>query len=55
MKEYLLPDICADLEILMTGGMKPEFYIHKMIFLNLIFDQATGEIFLRIFSNLFCQ
>ena len=32
MKECLLSDRCADLEILMTGGLKPEYYIHKRIF-----------------------
>ena len=37
MKEYLFSDICADLEILMTGGMKPEYYIRKGIFKFLIF------------------
>ena len=31
MKEYLLSDGCADLEILMTDGLKPEFYIRKRI------------------------
>ena len=27
MKEYLLSDRCADLEILMTGGLKPKYII----------------------------
>ena len=40
MKEYLLSDRCDDLEILMTGGLKPEFYIRKMIFDFFIFDQV---------------
>ena len=31
MKEYLIYDICADLAILMTGGLKPEYYIRKKI------------------------
>ena len=33
MKEYLLSDICADLEILMTSGLKFEYCIRKRIFL----------------------
>ena len=32
MKEYILSDRCADLEILMTGGLKPKYYISKRIF-----------------------
>ena len=35
MKEYLLSDRCADLAILMTGGLKPEYYIRNRIFKNL--------------------
>ena len=31
MKEYLLSDRCADLALLIIGGPKPEYYIHKMI------------------------
>ena len=31
MKEYLLSDRCADLAVIITGGMKPEFYIRKRI------------------------
>ena len=37
MKEYLLDDICAELAILMTGGLKPEYYIRKRIFKTLKF------------------
>ena len=33
MKESLLSDWCADLAILMTGGLKPEYYTLKR-FLN---------------------
>ena len=36
MKECLLSDRCADLEILMTGGLKPEYYICKRDF-NFLF------------------
>ena len=32
MKEYILSDKCADLENLMTDGLKPEYYIRKRIF-----------------------
>ena len=32
MNEYLLFDRCAELEISMTGGLKPEYYTRKMIF-----------------------
>ena len=31
MKEYLLSDRCAELEVLMTGGLKPEYYTCKRI------------------------
>ena len=33
MKVYILSDRSADLEILTKGGLKPEFYIRKNIFL----------------------
>ena len=32
MKEYLLYDTFAHQEILMTGGLKPGYYIRKRIF-----------------------
>ena len=32
MKEYLLYDKCADLTIIMIGGMKPGYYIRERIF-----------------------
>ena len=32
MKEFLLSEKSAALTILMTGGLKPEFYIRKRIF-----------------------
>ena len=32
MKEYLLSDRCNDLAIIMTGELKPEYYIRKRIF-----------------------
>ena len=32
MKGYILSEKSADLDILMTGVLKPEFYIPKMIF-----------------------
>ena len=31
MKAYLLSERCADLVILITGGLKPEYYIRKRI------------------------
>ena len=34
MKECLLSEECYNLEILMTGGMKPEYYIRKRFFLK---------------------
>ena len=41
MKEYLLSDRCADLAILMTGGMKPEYYNRERIsYFFLVFDQV---------------
>ena len=43
MKEYFLSDICTDLAILMTSGLKPEFYIHKRILIFLIFDQVLNN------------
>ena len=36
MKEYILSYKSADLEFLMTGGLKPEYYICKRIFLLLL-------------------
>ena len=42
MKYYLLSDRCTDLEILMTGGLKPEFYIRKRILKILIFDKVLN-------------
>ena len=32
MKKYLLSDKFSDLEILITGGLKPEYYIRKIFF-----------------------
>ena len=32
MKEYILSHRWADLENLVTGGLKPEFYIRKRVF-----------------------
>ena len=32
MKEYRFSDKCAELAILMKGGLKLEYYIHKRIF-----------------------
>ena len=32
MKEYLLSDKCADLAIIMIGGLKPEYYIRERMF-----------------------
>ena len=37
MKYYLLSDRCAYLSILITGGMKPEYYIRKIIYDLLLF------------------
>ena len=42
MKEYLLSDRCADMEILMTGELKPEYCICKRILEKLIFDQVLN-------------
>ena len=42
MKEYLISDAFAELDILMTGGMKPEFYICKTFFLNLFKNQVLN-------------
>ena len=42
MNEYLLSDRCDDLAILITGGLKPEYYICKRIFKILIFDQVLN-------------
>ena len=33
MREYLICDRCADLAILMTDGMKPEYYMRRKVFL----------------------
>ena len=44
MKEYRLYDICAELEILMIGGLKPEYYIRKSIFLFLFFDKVINSL-----------
>ena len=32
IEEYILSDRCEDLEILMTGGLKPEYYNCERIF-----------------------
>ena len=42
MKEYLLSDRYVYLKILMTGVMKPEFYIRKSFFNFLILDQVIN-------------
>ena len=43
MKGYLLFDRCADLSILMRGGIKAEFYIRKRIIIILIFDKVVKK------------
>ena len=43
MKDYILSVRYADLEILMIGVMKSEFYIRKRIFKFLIFDQVLNS------------
>ena len=43
MNKYLLSDKYADLAILMTGGMKPEYYNRERIFIYLlIYDQVIN-------------
>ena len=44
MKEYLLFDRCADLAILITGGLKPEYYIRERLFFISIFDQVLNAL-----------
>ena len=44
VKEYLLSDRRSEPAILLTGVMKPEFYIHKRFLFFFIFDQVlNGE------------
>ena len=34
--------LCSELEILMTSGLKPEYYTRKSVFWFLIFDQVLN-------------
>ena len=42
MKEYLFCEGYADLENLMTGRLKPEYYIRKIILIFLIYYQVLN-------------